>query len=232
MTNVVLSKERSIRHTYLLIALLCSTAGAVDLLAFFRIGHLFVANLTGNTVLFAYHLVQQQWASALQCLGIILAFFAGVVTHRSLKRWIQIDSVFLRPSTISLIIECCVLCLLAFLSIDGQLRTILLLLLAWTMGLQNDAFQKIGPISLNTTFLTGDIAKLGGLLVTTADNAEQKRQRREQIGALLTAWSAYVTGAILSAVGNHLIEMKALLISGILTALVLVTELSTAKSSN
>jgi uncharacterized membrane protein YoaK (UPF0700 family) len=225
MINMVLTQQRRAPHISLLVALLCSTAGAVDFLAVFHVGHLFVANLTGNTVLFAYHAVQRQWAAAAQCLGIILAFFFGVVTHRGFKRWLRVNNPLLKPTAVSLLLECRLLCLLAFLYADGQLRTALLLLLAWSMGLQNDAFQTIGTVSLNTTFLTGDIEKLGALLVSSPADAEQKKQRRMQTGALLIAWSAYVAGAILAALGGHFIETRALLIPAAFTAAALLLEL-------
>ena len=124
---MVLRRERSTAHVYLLIALLCSIAGAVDCVAYFRLGHLFVANLTGNTVLFAYSAAQQHWAAAAQRLGLILAFFLGVVTNRTMQRWIQAENKTLNPAVVSLAIECSLLCVLAFFSSDGDLRIVLLL---------------------------------------------------------------------------------------------------------
>jgi uncharacterized membrane protein YoaK (UPF0700 family) len=154
-----------VRRAYVLIALLCCVAGAVDALAYLRLGHLFVANLTGNTVLFAYEASQRHWLLAAARLALVLGFFSGVVTNRLLARWITIKDPTLQPSTVSLVIECAVLCAFAFLGLNGYLRTTLLIALAWTMGLQNDAFQKIGPVALNTTFMTGDIEKLGTAIV-------------------------------------------------------------------
>jgi uncharacterized membrane protein YoaK (UPF0700 family) len=200
--------DRSLPHVYLLVALLCSAAGSVDALGYIRLGKVFVANLTGNTVLFAWSAVERQWAQAAVRLGIVLAFFFGVITNRLLQRWMQADRIRLNPAVVSLLIECSVLCMLAFLGIHGTLRTALLLTLAWTMGLQNDAFQKIGPVTLNTTFLTGDIERLGSALASTAVGADKKEQRRLQMGALATAWLAYAAGAVSGAIGSHLFALR------------------------
>jgi uncharacterized membrane protein YoaK (UPF0700 family) len=211
---------------YLLIALLCSIAGAVDCVAYFRLGHLFVANLTGNTVLFAYSAAQQHWAAAAQRLGLILAFFLGVVTNRTMQRWIQAGNKTLNPAVVSLAIECSLLCVLAFFSSDGDLRIVLLLFLAWTMGLQNDAFQNIGPVNLNTAFLTGDIEKLGSILASPVKDAELKRKRRVQIGAFLTAWISYALGAIVGAFGGRSLPgARALLMPATMSTIVLLLEM-------
>lgn len=217
--------DRSLPHVYLLVALLCSAAGSVDALGYIRLGKVFVANLTGNTVLFAYSAVERQWVQAAVRLGIVLCFFFGVITNRLLQRRMQADRIRLNPAVVSLLIECSVLCALAILDVHGTLQTALLLTLAWTMGLQNDAFQKIGPVSLNTTFLTGDIEKLGSAIASPVAGAGKKKQRRLQIGALATAWLAYAAGAVSGAIGSHLFALRALLLPAILVAVVILLEL-------
>jgi uncharacterized membrane protein YoaK (UPF0700 family) len=212
------------RQVYLTIALLCCIAGAVDTLSYLRLGRTFVANLTGNTVLFAYHAAERHWLIAAERFGVIFAFFSGVVTNRLLKRWIESDRLALNPVLVSLAIECIVLCALALLSMQGYLLLILLVALAWIMGLQNDAFQKIGPITLNTAFLTGDIEKLGTAIASPAGDAEKRVQRSQQIASFTTAWVAYVAGALLGAVGSHLFQLRALLIPAVLVVTVLAME--------
>lgn len=226
---MVLRRERSSAHVYLLVALLCSIAGAVDCLAYFRLGHLFVANLTGNTVLFAYSAAQRHWAAAAQRLGLVLAFFLGVVTNRILKRWIQAESRTLNPAIVSLGVECSLLCILAFFGAENHLQIVLLLMLAWTMGLQNDAFQNIGPVNLNTTFLTGDIEKLGSILASPAKDSERKKERRVQIGAFLTAWTSYVLGAMAGAFASRFLPgTRALIVPAAMTVIVLLLEVTGA----
>jgi uncharacterized membrane protein YoaK (UPF0700 family) len=221
---VPLRNRVGIAQACFLIALLCSIAGAVDALAYLRLGRLFVANLTGNTVLFAYEAAERHWSLAAERLALIIAYFIGVVTDRLLRRWIESDHPLLRPEVASLTIECCVLFAFAFLSPHGYLRVLLLIALAWTMGLQNDAFQRIGPVNLNTTFLTGDIEKLGSAIAGQADNIISV-PRRQKIIAFTTAWMAYAAGAVLGSVGSHFFGMQTLLIPAAMVVIVLVMEL-------
>jgi uncharacterized membrane protein YoaK (UPF0700 family) len=222
---VPLTERRSTRQVYLTIALLCAIAGSVDALAYLRLGRLFVANLTGNTVFFAYHLAERHWLSALERLAIILSFFSGVITDRFVQRWIASGRRAWNPAVVSLIIECGVLCALAFLSTRGSLRVALLVTLAWTMGLQNDAFQTVGPVSLNTAFITGDIQKLGIAIASQPADEQATKKRRQQVISLATAWLAYVVGAILGAVGSQTFALRALLIPAALVLIALAMEL-------
>jgi uncharacterized membrane protein YoaK (UPF0700 family) len=212
------------RQVYFTIALLCSIAGSVDTLSYLRLGRLFVANLTGNTVFFAYYAAVQHWTNAAKSLAIVFSFFSGVVTNNLLKRWMEGDRRALSPVIVSLMIECTVLCILALLGMREYLRVALLLTLAWTMGLQNDAFQKIGPVNLNTAFLTGDIQKLGSAIANPSHDTEKSRQRRQLIAAFSIAWLAYVAGAVLGAVGSHFFQLRALLIPAVMVGIVLAME--------
>ncbi|MBT9331675.1 YoaK family protein [Paracidobacterium acidisoli] len=224
-TLVPAARHRTMPHVFLLVALLCSIAGAVDTLGYIRLGGVFVANLTGNTVLLAWHAEQRQWADAALRMGLILTYFAGVVTDHLMRRWIRADRLRINPAVASLMIEFFILCTLAFLGVEGNLRVTLLLILAWTMGLQNDAFQQIGPVNLNTTFLTGNIEKLGSILTTPVEGVKKERERRLQIGALIIAWTAYGTGAVVGAIGSHLFALRALLLPAALVIPVLLLEI-------
>jgi uncharacterized membrane protein YoaK (UPF0700 family) len=219
------TEQRSMRQVYPTIALLCCIAGSVDALAYLRLGRLFVANLTGNTVFFAYHLVERHWLATLERLAIILSFFSGVITDRFVQRWIASGRRTWNPAVVSLAIECGVLCALAFLGTYAYLQAVLLITLAWTMGLQNDAFQTVGPVSLNTAFITGDIQKLGSAIASPAMDEQTAQKRRHQVIALTTAWLGYVGGAILGAVGSRAFALRALLIPAALVLIALAMEL-------
>jgi uncharacterized membrane protein YoaK (UPF0700 family) len=189
---MVPSSKWNVWQAYLTIALLCAIAGAVDASAYLNLGGLFVANLTGNTIFLAYHLVEGHWWGAAERLGVILAFFSGVVTNNVMARWIALGRRAWNPVVASLIVECGILCALAFLDAHTSLRVVLLLTLAWTMGLQNDAFQTVGPLSLNTAFITGDIQKLGSAIVEPSSDAAAGEKRRQKIIGLTTGWLACV----------------------------------------
>ena len=69
-----------------LIFLLCAVAGSVDAVAYLLFGRLFVANMTGGTVLLAISLLQRNGGEAALRGGLIAAFLAGVIVARDSAR--------------------------------------------------------------------------------------------------------------------------------------------------
>src|ERR1700741_2250440 len=69
-----------------LICLLCAVAGSVDAVAYLLFGRLFVANMTGGTVLLAISLLQRIGGEAALRGGLIASFLAGVIVARLLAR--------------------------------------------------------------------------------------------------------------------------------------------------
>jgi uncharacterized membrane protein YoaK (UPF0700 family) len=63
-------------------ALLSASAGGVDIIAYLQFDRVFVANMTGNTVLFASDVVSAQFPKAVNHLLPIVTFLLGVVTAR------------------------------------------------------------------------------------------------------------------------------------------------------
>lgn len=70
------------RTGILLAVLLSASAGAVDIIGYLQFDHVFVANMTGNTVFFASDVVAFQFPQALHHLLPIVTFLAGVVASR------------------------------------------------------------------------------------------------------------------------------------------------------
>ena len=141
-----------------LIFLLCAVAGSVDAIAYLLCGQVFVANMTGNTVLLAISLLQGEFAKAALRGGLVAAFLASVIVTRLLAK--NADRMTKNERICVLGLETLVLLLLAWKS-TGAPTLVLLHLLAAMLGTQNGAFQYIGGFHLNTTFVTGDLARLG-----------------------------------------------------------------------
>ena len=99
----------------------------------------------------------------------------------------------------------------------GSPHASFLLLLAGILGTQNGAFQYIGGLHLNTTFVTGDLAKLGEAMTERRDLAKDKR--------LPLSWVAYVGGALLGALGAR--DIPAFLVPTLLTVASAVTVMLT-----
>ena len=71
-----LSSPKTLRNA--LIVLLSVAAGCVDAVSYLGLGHIFTANMTGNTVLLGLSLGQADWRAAL-CSGVaLMGFILGV----------------------------------------------------------------------------------------------------------------------------------------------------------
>lgn len=175
-----------------LICLLCAVAGSVDASAYLLSEHVFVANMTGNTVLLAISLLQRNPGEAALRGGLVAAFLLGVIIARLLAR--IAGEAPTKAQRISVLgIESIVLLLLAWKN-AGAHAGLLLLLLACVLGIQNGAFRYIGGFHLNTTFITGDLELLG-------EEIMNPRNSRAKMSAFLLSWVGYAGGALLGALG-------------------------------
>lgn len=172
-----------------LICLLCAVAGSVDAAAYLLSGRVFVANMTGNTVLLAISLLQRNPREAALRGGLVAAFLAGVIIARLLAR-IAGEAPTKAQRIAVLFIESIVLLMLAWKNAGAN--TYLLLLLACILGIQNGAFRHIGGFHLNTTFITGDLELLGEAIMNP-------RNSRAEVSAFVLSWVGYACGALLGA---------------------------------
>lgn len=176
-----------------LICLLCAVAGSVDASAYLLSGRVFVANMTGNTVLFAISLLQRNPREAALRGGLVAAFLVGVIIARLLAR-IAGEAPAKAQRISVLCIESVVLLMLAWKN-AGAHTNLLLLLLACILGVQNGAFRYIGGFHLNTTFITGDLELLGEAIMNP-------RNSRAEVSAFVLSWVGYAGGALLGALGS------------------------------
>jgi uncharacterized membrane protein YoaK (UPF0700 family) len=191
-----------------LLFLLCSGAGSIDATAYLLCGHMFVANMTGGTVLLAISLLQRKGGEAALRGGLIAAFLASVIVARLLPRGAG-KQLTRKQRLFVLGVEALLLLLLGWKS-TGEHFPLLLLLLAGMLGTQNGAFQYIGGFHLNTTFVTGNLEKLGEALTDT-QNALSKTS------AFLLSWVGYASGALLGAFGARAIPQHSFLIPMLVT---------------
>ncbi|HEX6771436.1 MAG TPA: YoaK family protein [Acidobacteriaceae bacterium] len=175
-----------------LICLLCATAGSIDAIAYLLWGQVFVANMTGNTVLLAISLLTHQFGKAALRGGLVAAFVAGVVISRLLARHAG-ERVTKSQRVAVLALQSLVLLLLSWKGAAADAR-LLLVLLAVILGVQNGAFRYIGGFHLNTTFITGDLELLGEAIV-------DPRNPMPKVSAFLLSWVGYAGGGLLGALG-------------------------------
>lgn len=202
------AQKRLILRAIPLICLLCGVAGSVDAIAYLRCGQVFVANMTGNTVLLAISVWQRQFGKAMLRGGLVLAFLAGVIVSRLLAR-LAGQMLTRKQRTAILGIQCVVLSLLAWKGVAADMR-LLLLLLAIILGIQNAAFRYIGGFHLNTTFITGDLELLGEAIL-------DPQNPRPKVTAFLLSWVGYAGGALLGAFAAGRFPQHAFLVAAALT---------------
>jgi uncharacterized membrane protein YoaK (UPF0700 family) len=202
------SRRREIQAAIPLVATLCMTAGSIDSMAYILFGKIFIANMTGNTVLFAASVLLRDWKEAALRIGVVFTFLIGIFMAETLLRKLTAGRER-RREMITLAIEFIVLSWLALTPHPDTLRIVLLLVLAFAMGMQNNAFQRIGPIKLNTAFITGDLENLGEA-IAESEKPEKRAEGRRRSAVFFTTWAAYAVGALLGAFGALHLKEKAL----------------------
>lgn len=188
-------------------------AGLVDAVVFLRLAQVFVANMTGNTVLLGLAVGQVHPQAAVRSVVALAAFCLGVAVAATLtllappaqgsEPWPPVTNVLLGLEAV----------LLAFATLLWQLtggagEALLLLLIALTaavMGVQSGAARSMGVGGVATTYVTGALTNaVSGLLghaLGARGAATSSGGRR--LGTLsLSVWAAYGVGAVLAGAGS------------------------------
>ncbi len=178
---------KSTAHALEWTVLLCLVGGSADAIAYLRFGT-FVGAMTGNTVLLGIDIADKDWNEALYHFGIIAVFLLAVVATRA---------ALLRRVPLSLALAVTVVALGASEFVHGAWSAAIG---AAALGCQNAAVRKIGGVSINTAFITGDLVRLGSAVPRASEPAH-----RNELAVLATAWIAYAAGAVLGAAALHVI---------------------------
>lgn len=156
--------------------------------AFLQFDQVFVANMTGNTVLFASDLVAVEFPKAVNHLLPVVTFLLGVLAARLAV--IQLDHPSWPKVGVCLILISGLWTIVA-LAIPN-LGSILIPVLAFTMGAQNATLPRIEKVPVNTAFITGNLEKLGeaiaGVLRKPADRDDRLKIWAVGSSGLLTLW--------------------------------------------
>src|SRR6202167_1602940 len=173
------------------VGLLCLVAGMVDAYGYMTLGHVFAANMTGNTVLLAITAVEGELAASVNYVLTICAFTSGAVLGAVLRRASG------RPYVPLLLAAF----LLAAISLGALNRQAMLGLIAIVMGLQAASISKFGATSLQTIVITGPIVRLAEGLVDLlwVGKAAKTREAAEASAHNGLAWITYGVGAALGA---------------------------------
>jgi uncharacterized membrane protein YoaK (UPF0700 family) len=141
-----------------LLLLLSLITGLVDAVSYLGLGHVFVANMTGNVVLLAFALAGAPGLSASASLVALFAFLLGAgaggrigVRQRAHRgRYLAATTTCAAP----LLLIACVLALIAGQPVSSGARYALLVVMGLAMGLQNATARRLAVPDITTSVLT------------------------------------------------------------------------------
>jgi uncharacterized membrane protein YoaK (UPF0700 family) len=140
-----------------LLVLLTVVTGVVDAVSYIALGHVFVANMTGNVVLLGFALAGAPGLSIPASLAAIAAFLAGATAGGRLNRRVAHRGRLLRAGTgagVVLLGVACICAIGADEPVGGTRRYVVLVLMALALGGQNAVARRLAVPDLTTTVLT------------------------------------------------------------------------------
>jgi uncharacterized membrane protein YoaK (UPF0700 family) len=162
-----------------MLILLASVAGSIDVMSYYRLNHVFTANMTGNTILLGLSIGQGKLASSMHSLVALAGFFSGafagaLIVENKKKGW----SYYI---TLSVAIEAFIIFILALIwfkestPLQNPVLYISILLSAIAMGIQSAAIRHLNIPGVVTTFITGTITSIGMSAVSGLRNGFKKK---------------------------------------------------------
>jgi uncharacterized membrane protein YoaK (UPF0700 family) len=187
----------------LLLALTLVT-GLVDATSYLKLGHVFVANMTGNIVFLGFGIAGaggiSVWAS-LTALGSFLV--GGVSGGRIGARWSSDRARHLTAATTTeLLLVAAALVVAAFSThhVGTGSRYAIIFLLAFAMGVQNAAARKLAVPDLTTTVLTMTLTGLAADSALAGGSGSRLGRRALSVAAMLLG--ALIGGLLVLKVDN------------------------------
>jgi uncharacterized membrane protein YoaK (UPF0700 family) len=204
------------RATVAALLLLTFATGLVDAVSVLVLGHVFVANMTGNVIFLGFWFVPDSGVDLTAAIVAFVSFVAGTVVGGRLAR--HLDSAVRRWLTVALGVEIVALLVLSVLAGTGVLeyhdggKLVLIAGLAMVFGSQNATARLFGIQELSTTVLTSTIVGLGFDSRLAGGTGEREKLRYTVV---LTMCGGAVVGATLTLVTvAPVIALAALVVAG------------------
>lgn len=181
------------------VLLLTFATGVVDAVSVLKLGHVFVANMTGNVIFLGFWLVPHSGVDMIAAVVAFVSFLAGAVSGGRLAR--HLGGRVRRWLLITLSVEVTILVALSILVgtgvLDHQANTKLLLIagLAIAFGIQNATARQFGIQELSTTVLTTTISSLAFDSRLAGGKGDREGLR---VGAILSMLGGAAVGATLT----------------------------------
>lgn len=189
------------RSTVVALLLLTFATGLVDAVSVLVLGHVFVANMTGNVIFLGFWFVPHSGVDLTAAVVAFVSFVVGTVLGGRLAR--HLDHHVRRWLVVALGVEVVVLVVLSILAGAGVLdyhdnrKLILISGLAVTFGIQNATARQFGIQELSTTVLTSTIVGIGFDSRLAGGTGDREKLR---YSVVLTMCGGAVVGATLTRV--------------------------------
>ncbi|TFV57644.1 DUF1275 domain-containing protein [Mycobacterium sp. PS03-16] len=189
------------RLTVVALLLLTFATGLVDAISVLVLGHVFVANMTGNVIFLGFWFVPHSGVDLTAALVAFVSFVAGTVMGGRLAR--HLDSRVRRWLTVAFSVEVVTLVALSILAGTGVLdyhddtKLFLIAGLAVVFGVQNTTARQFGIQELSTTVLTQTIVGIGFDSRLAGGTGQREKLR---YGVVATMCAGAVVGATLTRV--------------------------------
>ncbi len=221
------------RAPYFVAAVLTWIAGYVDAVGFISLGHIYTANMSGNSVSLGIGGASQNWFEAARRIWPVIMYVTGLVFCRILIQF----GARQRIRTIASITLSCEIALLlpVYLghlrppSVASELSFGYIALLAAAMGVQNATLTHFSALKIHTGFVTGtlvmfaeqfakcltwlfDYFRNGPAGIKSLPSASFAHRPFRLATWLAAIWIAYVVGAACGALGDYNFNLKALIV--------------------
>jgi uncharacterized membrane protein YoaK (UPF0700 family) len=214
LQGVIVAVTPQVRHRWLIGGLLVLTAvtGLIDAVSYLRLGHVFVANMTGNVVFVGFALAPgsglSPLASVVAVAGFVVGALLGGVGARRLeqrpRRWLG------TTFGVQAVVLAVVAILVAVTTLPGLVVTAPL---AVCFGLQSATVRRVGVPDLSTTVLT---MTLTTLVAETVLGPVARGRQGQRLGAVACMLAGAAAGALLLQVSMALvIGVAAVLVAGV-----------------
>jgi uncharacterized membrane protein YoaK (UPF0700 family) len=171
-------------------------SGLIDAVSFLRLGHVFVANMTGNVVLLGFAIGGAKDISIVGSLIAIFAFVVGAaIGGRLSRRHAESGARLLAVVTIVKIFLMLGSAAIAWLfGADTTIAYAIIAVLATSMGLQNAAARSLGVPDITTTVITQTLT--GIAMDSTLAGGDNVRWRR-RVASVVIMFLGALLGALL-----------------------------------
>lgn len=209
--RLLTGQHRTVSINRLLGAVLAFNAGAVNAGGFLVVA-MYTSHMTGFAALLADNLVLGNMTLVLGAIGALLAFTTGAAVSAILvngARQFGLRSEYALP----LLLEALLLLLFGLMGATLNRQTpfavpLTVLVLAFTMGLQNALVSKISSSQIRTTHMTGIVTDIGielGKMIywnrTSSPLESRVRANRSKLRLYCTLLAAFVVGGVVGAAG-------------------------------